>query len=343
MLSIGEFARTVELSVSAVRFYSDRGLLIPAATDSATGYRFYTEDQVPLGVLIRDLRLVEMSLAEIGLVIAMKPVDRHEAVRNHVRSLENRLSRVREIARALGTSGDASQEHATAVRSDEFARAITQVLPAAGRDASLPHLMCVLIEVKDYSVRVVATDSYRLAVRDFVPTAVGRAFSAVVAAAALRSWPEALAAAEDCMIDIANGTLTARRKGFEIRCATVPTEFPDYEPILRSRPALNTTAIVDRDQLLSLVGWFDGDEPIVVTASSSELAATRDGTTHRISAEVSGSDARIAINPRFAADAVEQAVGVELLIEIDDALRPLTFRSADDGTYTSMLMPVKLR
>ena len=45
-LSIGEFARRTGLSVSAVRFYGDRGLLVPASVDPGTGYRSYDETQV---------------------------------------------------------------------------------------------------------------------------------------------------------------------------------------------------------------------------------------------------------------------------------------------------------
>lgn len=54
LLSIGEFAQHVGLSVSAVRFYADRGLLIPARIDSSTGYRSFDPDQIPEGCLIRD-------------------------------------------------------------------------------------------------------------------------------------------------------------------------------------------------------------------------------------------------------------------------------------------------
>ena len=38
LLSIGEFAQRSNLSISALRFYGDCGVLVPARTDATTGY-----------------------------------------------------------------------------------------------------------------------------------------------------------------------------------------------------------------------------------------------------------------------------------------------------------------
>ena len=41
--SIGEFSKASGISPKTLRFYHDRGILVPAAIDQATGYRFYDE------------------------------------------------------------------------------------------------------------------------------------------------------------------------------------------------------------------------------------------------------------------------------------------------------------
>ena len=61
-----------------------------------------------------------------------------------------------------------------------------------------------------------------------------------------------------------------------------------------------------------------------------------------IDAICEGSKRHVAINPAFAADAIRNAVGPEIVVEIEQPLNPVLFRSADDGTYTSPVMPVKL-
>lgn len=46
LMPIGDFARRSGLTSSALRFYADSGLLHPAEVDPASGYRYYTADQV---------------------------------------------------------------------------------------------------------------------------------------------------------------------------------------------------------------------------------------------------------------------------------------------------------
>lgn len=57
--------------------------------------------------------------------------------------------------------------------------AFEQVLPFASTDPEQPHLMTVLIEVQAGSVRIVTTDTFRLAVRDLVSIGAGDDFTAL--------------------------------------------------------------------------------------------------------------------------------------------------------------------
>jgi DNA polymerase III sliding clamp (beta) subunit (PCNA family) len=62
----------------------------------------------------------------------------------------------------------------------------------------------------------------------------------------------------------------------------------------------------------------------------------------RIDARSTGDQTDVALDPTFARDAVAAAIGPDIVVEITDALLPVVFRSADDGTYTTLLMPVAL-
>ena len=72
MLSIGEFAAATQLSQKALRIYAEQRLLPPARIDTATGYRYYSSEQVPLGRLVRTLREMNLSLTDIASVVASK-------------------------------------------------------------------------------------------------------------------------------------------------------------------------------------------------------------------------------------------------------------------------------
>lgn len=342
LLSIGEFARRTGLAVSAARFYADRGVLVPTATDPETGYRYYSEGLVEVARLIRDLRRIEMPLSQVIEVVDMALPDRRAAIAEHVARLESRLRGVHDVARnlVLAPSPRVAQEE-TSVRFSDLSHAIRQVLAMAGTDPMSPHLMCVRVEARDGSVRFVTTDSYRLSVRDLVPSSSGPAFNAVVAAAALSVWLSDLAGGEVVGIDLDGEHLVGRGRGVEARVPLVPVEFPDYENVLQRSTRAETTVVIDRDRFLSLLEGFAGDDAIRLTVSGGELIASRAGIEARVDVQIVGPPAALAINPRFAADAAVHAVGSDLVIEIDDDIHPVVFRSADDGTYTSLLMPVK--
>lgn len=68
-MTIGEFSRLVGVTPSALRYYDDCGLLVPARTDARTGYRFYTPAQQRRAVLIRLLRDAGLPLADVRRVV----------------------------------------------------------------------------------------------------------------------------------------------------------------------------------------------------------------------------------------------------------------------------------
>lgn len=70
MIRIGEFSRLTRISVRMLRHYDETGLLVPAVTDGATGYRYYSEDQLPAACRITALRDMGFGLAETGGILA---------------------------------------------------------------------------------------------------------------------------------------------------------------------------------------------------------------------------------------------------------------------------------
>jgi DNA-binding transcriptional MerR regulator len=47
MFRIGEFSKIAQVPGSLLRYYDEIGLLEPAHTDPATGYRYYSAKQLP--------------------------------------------------------------------------------------------------------------------------------------------------------------------------------------------------------------------------------------------------------------------------------------------------------
>jgi DNA-binding transcriptional MerR regulator len=101
-LSIGDFARASHLSIKTLRYYHHVGLLAPAAVDSATGYRRYGTEQIPVAQVIRRFRDLEMPLEDIQSVLAAPDVaERNRLIAAHLARLESRLELTQAAAASL--------------------------------------------------------------------------------------------------------------------------------------------------------------------------------------------------------------------------------------------------
>lgn len=70
-LRIGEVARRSGVSVKTIRFYCDQGLLRPSGR-SAGGYRLFSPDTLAELVIIRALRAMDVSIAELARILQVR-------------------------------------------------------------------------------------------------------------------------------------------------------------------------------------------------------------------------------------------------------------------------------
>jgi DNA polymerase III beta subunit, C-terminal domain len=81
---------------------------------------------------------------------------------------------------------------------------------------------------------------------------------------------------------------------------------------------------------------------VLISAAPGGLTLVRRGEERRVPAEGAGPAAHVALDPAYATDAVAAVRGPDVVVEVADPLRPVVFRAADDGTFTTRLMPVRL-
>lgn len=65
-MSIGEFSAQCNLSAKMLRSYAAVGLLVPAAVDSSSGYRYYSTGQLPQARVIALLRRARIAVDHIA-------------------------------------------------------------------------------------------------------------------------------------------------------------------------------------------------------------------------------------------------------------------------------------
>ena len=199
-----------------------------------------------------------------------------------------------------------------------FAEAVGQVARAASKDEARPVLTGVLLEISREGVVLVATDSYRLAVRDLVATADGEA-KAIVPERALteagraavdqKSGVEASVDASQVAFRVGSLTLTSR---------LIEGEFPNYRQLLPENVESRLT--ISRQQLLDAVrrvGLLARDTTPVrlefnalgvkLSSSSPDLGQA----VETVEARYEGEDLVVAFNPQYLVDGLTRGHGGE--------------------------------
>ncbi|NEY34522.1 MerR family transcriptional regulator [Streptomyces sp. PRKS01-65] len=364
LMNIGTFARRVGLAPSALRFYDDCGVLPPVRVDGATGYRYYAPGQESRAVLVRRMREAGMPLTDVCQVLDGSGERARAVLEAHLRRVretaEAARSAVEEILRDLeGAGGPADGERGARARlgGAELAGAVRQVAPAAAAPAGCgehPVLGCVLIELDGQEVRLVATDRYRLAVRALRPSSPvlrpsgGEPYRILVGVPELR---EAAAWA----LRRAEAVLEAGPDGARLRDGDAPDEswelpvaagtFPDYRQVLDALPAVRHRIVTDRAALgaaLAEAGEAAGG-PVIVRAGQDRLTLVPRGSAARELAAVCTGEPvpGVAFDPGVLLPAVEAGVGPDVLLEIASPELPVLVRSADQGSFSTLVMPVR--
>jgi DNA-binding transcriptional MerR regulator len=346
LLSIGEFAERVGLSSSALRFYDDCELLKPAAVDRATGYRQYSEVQLADAVIIRDCRRIGMPLALVRDVIA-KPDESLEIVAafwsRATAEAEEKAVLVHELTEQLNRRQ--SRVDSWWLKASDFKRAVEQVVAAASTAEDAPEILrSVLVECGS-EVRLVATDRYRLAIRDIVPTRSDGDSEAVaiVRAGALVDAAHGMATSEEVQLQVADGALRLTSGGSTEELPATHDGYPPYRRLLLDTDS--ASALIDAGELIAVLEALEEESAVVMEFADSELQVgpPEAAASASVSGQLKGERLRIGFNPKFLLDSLRATDGPEALIEAGGAEAPVLIRSATDGSFTSRIMPIKLR
>lgn len=252
LMTIGMFARKSGLTSSALRFYADAGLMLPARVDRSSGYRFYGEDQIERAVVLRRLRKIGISLATAKSVL---DADVDEAIRlidEHVDTVAKDATTARQQSDAIkSTLTGIASATVVAMSGPVLAAAIEQVLTATSNEPGVTVLGGVRFEAQTGTVAVTATDRYRLSTRTLTttnPTAI--AWAATVNGDDLRSCLADLRRTAQARIEATAYGLWMRLPNCDDRYCRLLTEpFPDYRLMLDDMPAITTRVQVSTAML----------------------------------------------------------------------------------------------
>ncbi len=231
-----------------------------------------------------------------------------------------------------------------------LAEGLRQVVPAASSDDARPILTGVQLSAEEGGLRLVATDSYRLAMRD-LPDAgpLGSESSVLVPARALAELGRQLGDVDDVEVRLGEREVLFAVGGVRIATRLIEGDFPNYRQLI---PTENPNRLrIGREPLLEALRRVKllAREATPVRLHQSEeglelSAITQDvGEAHEsLDAKYEGSELTVAFNPDYLLEGLEAATGDEVVIESRDTLKPAVLHGQEDATFLYLLMPVRV-
>ncbi|MFD7662566.1 MerR family transcriptional regulator [Streptomyces sp. NPDC059788] len=351
LLGIGAFGRRVGLAPSALRFYDDCGVLRPVRVDPVSGYRFYGVGQEDRAVLLRKLREAGLPLVDAGAVLDGGEAEARTVLRAHLERTRRTAAAAQElvegILRELPAEALERPRARAGVGGAELASAVRQVGPAvadAETRAEFPVLGCVLLEIDDGEVRLAATDRYRLSVRVLrAGTMAGGPARVLIDAgelAGMAAWglrqPHV-----DVEVDGESVRLVGEA-GEHWVSSGCPGEFPDYRAVLDGLGDVRHRVIADRRALREAFAEREKGAAITVRTGTEEAVVSGGGGVPVVvHALCTGPSLRMAFDPAVLVPALDAGVGPDVLLEIASGEEPVVVRSADQGSFTTLVMPVQ--
>jgi DNA polymerase-3 subunit beta len=247
---------------------------------------------------------------------------------------------------------EAAEESTVELQADAFVSTALKVAGSASRDETRPVLTGILVSASDRELRMVATDSYRLSVKETTLEApLSSGFEVNVPARALQELARLVTHAEDEQLRVSmrqNQVLFTLGRVI-LSSRLIDGQFPNYQQLLpesfEHELRLAGSEFTDVVRRISLLAQKNA--PLRLAFSQGELtvsAQTPDVGEALESMPVAfqGEPLEIGFNPEFLRAGLEAIDEGEVVLKLISPLRPGLIESGDESRFRYLIMPIRL-
>jgi DNA polymerase-3 subunit beta len=241
---------------------------------------------------------------------------------------------------------------AVTLASASFADALRQVVRAASSDEARGVITGVLVAAEEDTVRMVATDSYRLAVRDLPDTSIlAGGQKVLVPHRALTELQRVLGANDELTV-----RLGARHATFECGRTRLTTrliegEYPNYRNLVpASSPNVLTVgkeALLESLRRVKIMAQRDSSSAVRLNLGGDTMTlSVRDqdyGTVvEELDVRYEGDEMLVGFNPDYLMNGVDAIDSDEVTVSLRDPVKAVVLRGVGKDDYLYLLMPLRV-
>jgi DNA polymerase-3 subunit beta len=344
--------RSAIQALSGVQFLVNAGGGELRATDMDVGLRVPLELEVAReGTVVLPARLlldVVRSLPAAGISLELRGAEQDvELVSGnatfHIRTLRSD---------DFPPFPEPDQDSAVELPAEAFVATALKVAGSASRDETRPVLTGILVSASERELRMVATDSYRLSVKETVlETPLSSGFEVNVPARALQELARLVTHAEGEQLRVSVGqnqvVFTLGRVVLSSRL--IDGQFPNYRQLLPESfehelrlGGAEFTDVVRRISLLAQknaplrLAFAPGE--LTVSAQTPDVGEARE----LMPAAFQGEPLEIGFNPEFLRAGLEAIDDGDVLLKLISPLRPGLIEAGDESRFRYLIMPIRL-
>jgi DNA polymerase-3 subunit beta len=233
-----------------------------------------------------------------------------------------------------------------------LASSIELVAGAASRDDMRPVLTGVLMTAAGEEMTMVATDSYRLAVkRTPLQGGIGGELEANIPARALRELSRIVSSEglEEVAVNLLRNQAVFQAGSIVLSTRLIEGQFPNFRQLLPE--SYEHDVRLPRAEFLEVTRRVSQlaqrNAPLRLSFAAGELtvaASTPDvgDAEETMPAGFEGEPLEIGFNPEFLRDGIESVEGDELLLRLISPLRPGLLQPVDNDDFRYLVMPIRL-
>ncbi|HVD41179.1 MAG TPA: DNA polymerase III subunit beta [Solirubrobacterales bacterium] len=229
---------------------------------------------------------------------------------------------------------------------------IELVARAASRDDMRPVLTGVFVSASGKEMTMVATDSYRLAVkRTELEADLGGELEANIPARALRELGRILSSegAGEASISLLTNQAVFQAGSILLSTRLIDGQFPNFRQLLPE--SYEHDVRLPRSDLLDVVRRVSQlaqrNAPLRLSFRSGELTVAAEtpevgDARETMPAAFEGEDLEIGFNPEFLKEGIESVAGDEILVRLISPLRPGLLEPVEGDDFRYLVMPIRL-
>lgn len=233
-----------------------------------------------------------------------------------------------------------------------LASMVKKVAKAVSRDETRAILTGILFLIEGPSLKLVATDSYRLAVVEkLLDEPVGEDIEAVIPGRAIDEATKLAAGGDSVRIGVSENQIVFEFADTTFVTRRVEGNFPNYKQLIPKETEI--TARLETEEFLAAVRRVSlmalHNTPLKLAVSIEDQTLSLSATTQDVGdasedlmVKTEGKDVEIAFNHAFLIDGLSSVPTEEIVLEVQSALKPGLIRSRGDEDFLYLLMPVRL-